>query len=87
MIFFDQLVKRESRYSLGTETTSNRKYLSIPVANSFADYEEYYEITTEQFEIFYVNVNEAVVFANYCRQHRMDNLLIIKPGDNRGVAV
>jgi hypothetical protein len=87
VIFLDQLVRKENRYSLGTETTSNKKYLSIPVANSFVDYEEYYEITLEQFDAFDINVNEAVIFADRCRQHMMDDLLIVKPGLNRGVAI
>jgi hypothetical protein len=87
MIFLDQLVRKDKRYSLGIEKTSNKKYLSIPVANSFVDYEEYYEITSEQFDAFQININEATVFANQCRKHTMDNLLIVKPGINRGVAI
>lgn len=85
MKFDDLLVSREHRFSIGVEELSGRYYLSIPVSNSLVDYEEYYEIDKDAFERYQSDVSAALPFVERCRQRKADDLLILKPGTNRGV--
>jgi hypothetical protein len=57
------------------------------VSNGIVDYEEYYEITPEQYETFLNDKAAAVEFVESCRRHERDDLLIEKPGSNRGTPV
>ncbi len=84
MRFSDVFVSREDRYSIGTELDSGRDYISIPVSNGLVDYEEYYAISPRQSEVFLSDRTAAVTFVEACRRHEHDNLLIQKPGTNRG---
>ena len=87
MKFDDRYFSREDRYSLGVEATSGRNYASIPVSNGLVDYEEYYEITSDQFDEFLADRSAAIEFVESCRRHEQDDLLIQKPGSNRGTPV
>jgi hypothetical protein len=87
MKFNDTYFSREDRYSLGVEAMSDRYYTSIPVSNGIVDYEEYYEITPDQYHIFLGNRDAAIEFVESCRRHERDDLLIQKPGSNRGTPV
>jgi hypothetical protein len=78
---------REDRYSIGTEADSGRYYVSIPVSTGLVDYEEYYAISPQQAEAFLVDRDAAVKFVEACRKHQCDDLLILKPGNNRGAPV
>lgn len=79
------LVCREERFSLGMEAGSGRYYLSIPVANGMVDYEEYYEIDRAAFERYRVEPASAKGFVERCRNREADDLLMMKPGRDRGV--
>jgi hypothetical protein len=83
--FEDVLVCREERFSLGVEADSGRYYLSIPVANGMVDYEEYYEIDRAAFERYRVEPASAQGFVERCRNREADDLLMLKPGRDRGV--
>ncbi|UMB68889.1 hypothetical protein [Mycobacterium paraterrae] len=87
MKFEDTYFSREDRYSLGVESTSGRNYVSIPVSNGVVDYEEYYELTPAQFEEFSSDRTAAIQFVEACRRHERDELLLQKPGSNRGTPV
>ena len=87
MRFNDIQVQREQRFSLGIEAESGRYYLSIPVSNRAADYEEYYEITADEFERFRHDESIASEFARRCRDRHEDKRLMQKPGRDRGVSV
>lgn len=78
-------VSRELRFSLGIEQDSGRYYLSIPVANRMVDYEEYYEIDQATFERFRTDPDAAQGFLARARAREADELLILKPGSDRGV--
>lgn len=80
-IFFS----KEHRYSLGTELQSGKHYLSIPVSNGVVDYEEYYEIDSNLLQQFLTQQEKTLEFAEKCRRQELDELLIIKPGSNRGI--
>lgn len=84
MRFSDVFVSREDRYSIGTELDSGSHYIAIPVSNGVVDYEEYYAISPQQSDAFLTDGSDAVEFAEACRRHQHDDLLILKPGTNRG---
>jgi hypothetical protein len=84
MKFTDAVVCRDQRFSIGIEEISAVYYVSIPVSNSFVDYEEYYAITPAQFEQFTAAPGLALPFVNECRGHSHDGLLLIAPGRLRG---
>ncbi|OBJ37432.1 hypothetical protein A5630_04655 [Mycolicibacterium mucogenicum] len=87
MRFSDVFVSREDRYSIGAELDSGRLYVSIPVSNGVVDYEEYYAISGEQSDVFLADRTAAIEFVEACRQRQHDDLLILKPGTNRGTPV
>lgn len=84
--FSDDYVSREGRYSLGRDQTTGDYFLSVPVANRMVDYEEYYRLTPDQYSRFIADAAAARVFADACRDRRHDDLLILQPGTDRGVA-
>jgi hypothetical protein len=86
MKFNDVFVNKAERFSIGVEEESGRYYVSFPVRNEFADYEEYYEIDRAQFEHFQQDGAAALAFVTKCRNREKDELLIVKPGRLRGVA-
>jgi hypothetical protein len=84
MKFSDTATERDARFSIGQELESGRYYLSIPVANSYVDYEEYYEISRAMHDSYPSNREDLSAFAAGCRRHEKDALLIQKPGRLRG---
>lgn len=87
MEFHDNYFSRDDRYSIGTESVSGRYYASIPVSNGIVDYEEYYELTPDQYREFLHDRSAALEFVEACRRREHDNLLLQKPGSNRGTPV
>lgn len=87
MKFNDVFVSREDRFSIGVEEQSGRYYVSIPVSNGMVDYEEYYEIDKAQFGLYQADMQAALEFVKRCRNRESDDLLIVKPGKNRGTAM
>ncbi|MCZ4558192.1 hypothetical protein O4215_21760 [Rhodococcus maanshanensis] len=87
MKFKDTLVLRDERFSIGIELESGRRYVSFPVSNGVVDYEEYYEVDSEEYERFLINPGEAAGFVDECRRHTRDDLLMMKPGKNRGTPI
>jgi hypothetical protein len=85
MKFADTHVNKGKRFSLGREMESGRFYLSIPVSNRLVDYEEYYEISREAHDGYPENVEILTKFADECRAHRCDHLILVNPGKDRGV--
>ena len=87
MKFQDTYVSKEQRFSIGVEIQSGQHYLSIPVSNGQVDYEEYYQLTPEMFSAFSADPNTALTFVEQCRRRERDELLLMKPGRERGVAM
>lgn len=85
--FTDTYFSKENRYSLGIEAESGRYYASIPVSNGIVDYEEYYELTPEQYARFLDTSDAAIEFVSSCRRREHDHLLLQQPGSNRGIPV
>lgn len=84
MSYDDVFFSGEERYSIGIESKSGKRYVSIPVSNGPLDYEEYYELTPGQYSQFLVDRDATVEFVESCRRRERDDLLIQKPGWNRG---
>jgi hypothetical protein len=87
MRFSDKRVYKAERFSIGIEEQMGKYYLSIPVANSLVDYEEYYEIDKDEFDRISVDAASAAELVLQCRRHEQDDRLIMKPGMDRGVAI
>lgn len=87
MKFVDAYFSRENRYALGTEEETGRYYASLPLSSGVVDYEEYYELTQAQFDHFRADPDDTVEFIEACRRREHDDLLIQKPGWNRGTPV
>jgi len=83
----DEYVSRADHFSLGVDADSGRPYVSIPVSNGVVDYEEYYELTDDQYARFLADPASALPFVEECRRHQHDDLLLQKPGWNRGTPV
>lgn len=87
MKFTDAYFSRENRYALGVEERTGRYCASLPVSNGVADYEEYYELSYAQFHHFSADPADALEFIEACRRRECDDLLMQKPGSNRGTPV
>lgn len=87
MKFEHTFLSREHRYWLGIEKDSGRSYAAIPVANSMIDYVESYWITNDQYHEFLNNQAAALDFIEGCRRREHDDMLILKPGSDRGTPV
>jgi hypothetical protein len=87
MKFKDIHIFKDARFSIGVEEQSGKYYLSIPVANSLVDYEEFYEISSTEFEVFTTDAASAEKFVLQCRMRKQDNRLMIQPGRDRGAAL
>ncbi len=73
-------------FSIGHEETSGKFYLSIPVSNRLVDYEEYYKISKACFNRYLEKPDSALEFVEQYRYQKMDHVLMIKPGSDRGTA-
>ncbi|WP_082443974.1 hypothetical protein [Sphingomonas sp. Leaf242] len=85
--FVDEVVSVKDRFSLGRDTITGEKYLSIPVANRMVDYEEYYKLELSVYNEFVRSNHAAVTFANECRRREHDDCLVVQPGTDRGTAI
>ncbi len=86
MKYEDVYVNREARFAIGRETYFGICYLCFPVRNTFAEYDEYYAVDEAQFQLYQHDLPAALAFADACREHRNDHLLIVPPGRLRGTA-
>jgi len=77
-------VFRHERFSVGIDEATGKYYLSIPVANSYIEYEEYYEIDAAQYQACPENVDELRLIAEKSRARQNDARLIVQPGKLRG---
>ncbi|MEE3627457.1 hypothetical protein UCD39_26365 [Nitrospirillum sp. BR 11752] len=82
----DITISREHRFAIGVDQGDGRFYLSIPVSNRLADYEEYYEISRAEFERYRQDLSAALPLVERCRQRQADSRLTTPPGADRGTA-
>ena len=86
MRFRDIHVDSVNRFALGVDSETGAHYVSIPVANTRTDYEEYYAVDQCLVDDYPANVDAVMDIVTKCRNREFDNQLIIKPGSDRGVA-
>lgn len=84
MKFNDIYLLKDERFSIGIEEESSTYYLSIPVANSYIEYEEYYRIDKSIVDQYPDNFDQVKEIIELCRARKNDQNLIQKPGKNRG---
>ncbi|TWB13079.1 hypothetical protein FBZ89_12146 [Nitrospirillum amazonense] len=82
----DIAVSRDHRFSIGVERDGGRFYLSIPVSNRLVDYEEHYEISQAEFDLYRQDLSTALLLVDQCRRRQADSRLMTPPGADRGVA-
>ncbi|MHC8365313.1 hypothetical protein ACYZT9_05380 [Pseudomonas sp. ZT5P21] len=86
MKFNDTLINTNERFTIGIEESTEKYYVSIPVSNRLVDYDEHYQIDRNSYELYLNNPTAALDFVRRCRNRQEDELLIFKPGADRGVA-
>lgn len=84
MKFNDRHVFKEDRFSVGIEESTGKYYISIPVANPYVDYEEFYEIDAAQYMACPNNIDELRQIVARCRARQNDSRLLVMPGKLRG---
>lgn len=84
MKFNDLFFSKEKYFSVGIEEESGDYYVSIPVSNKKADYEEYYRIEKKIFDQYRSDLSQLEFVADECRKRLRDSDLIIEPGTDRG---
>ncbi len=75
---------RELRFAIGIVENSNKFFLSFPVTNGAVDYEEYYEISKEEYESIFEDLNNGLDLLKRCRERNEDQRLLVKPQPKRG---
>ncbi|MFZ4840882.1 hypothetical protein [Mycetocola saprophilus] len=83
----DTFFSREHRFWLGTDDVSELNYVSIPVTIGVADYIEYHMLDGVEYARYLADPSLAVPFVEECRACMHDDLLIQKPGWNRGIPI
>ncbi|WP_434778576.1 hypothetical protein [Neisseria sp. Ec49-e6-T10] len=84
MDYTDYFLDKVNRFAIGKLNDENKYYVAIPVSNMVVDYMEYYEINKEMLDSFLGEPAKALSFVERCRNREMDELLIFKPGRDRG---
>lgn len=77
-------VDRDSRWALELDEPTGRTFVSIPVSNPYADYEEYYEVDRPTFDRFAAEPAQAREFVEKAKSRELDHLLLLPPGRLRG---
>lgn len=84
MKFKDIKFSKDLRMTIGIVEETNKYFLSFPVTNGAFDYEEYYEISEEEYNSFSVDLSNAVDLLKRCRDQTEDHRLLVKPQAKRG---
>ncbi|GGF35316.1 hypothetical protein [Williamsia phyllosphaerae] len=84
MGFHDGYFSRAGAFTLKHDRAASLHSIGIPVSTAHVDYTEHYRISAEQYDIFVRNPRTAKQFADGCRRHEHDDLLVLGPGCNRG---
>jgi hypothetical protein len=78
-------VDRVKRFSLEVDLETGRNYIGIPVRNSMVEYTEWYEVTDKDtFAKYQADPTLAHDMVGKAKRREIDNLLLLKPGSDRG---
>ncbi len=67
MRFNDTFISRSERFSLGIEEDSGRYYLSLPVSQPRVDYEAFYVLSAEEYQLFLSDAAACAAFLAHCQ--------------------
>ena len=81
----DAYISREKHFVLGFDSDSEKYYLAFPVTIGVVDYDEYYELDESTYHAWLADPDLALPFLAEARNREHDELLIQKPGWNRGI--
>ncbi|WP_395734742.1 hypothetical protein [Prosthecobacter sp.] len=84
MKFTDIKVFRNERCSIEQDVDSGRHYLSFPVFNGLAEYDELYEILPDELESILNDDEARRQLLEKSRTRKNDERLLFKPGRIRG---
>jgi hypothetical protein len=73
-------VFRAERFRIGQDTESRKYVLAIAMGQGAVEYDEYYELTDEEFARFSRNLAEMRELAEECRRQRQDHRRLVAPG-------
>ena len=62
MRFNDTFISRSECFSLGIEQDSGRHYLSIPISQPRVDYEAFYRLSAQEYQLF---LNDAAACGDF----------------------
>lgn len=71
--FKDTYVSQEKRFALGKELTTGKYYICFPVKFFLAEYDEYYEISDDEFHEFFVNPENMLALLERARKRLEDS--------------
>ena len=77
-------VDQERRFALEIDDETGRTYVSFPVRNQYATYDEWYEVDRETFSGFVLDPAAAHDFVDAAKRRELDHLLLLQPGRERG---
>ncbi|MBF0315011.1 MAG: hypothetical protein HQK50_08125 [Oligoflexia bacterium] len=84
MKFKDANFSKEHRFSIGIEEESNKYYISFPAYNGIVEYEEYYEISQQEYLDFDTNLSNALTLLQRCKERKEESRLLYQPSIKRG---
>lgn len=76
MRFDDTFVSRTERFSLGIERDSGRHYLSIPVSLPMVDYEAFYALSEQEYQLVLNDADACADFMQRCRAGECEERLM-----------
>ena len=77
-------VSRVDLYELGQDSELGKYYLGIPVGIPHFDWDEYYELSEDEYRSLLDEPGAARAFADDCRARKMDERLILPLRPIRG---
>ncbi len=86
MKLVSRFVDRARRFSLDVDEASGRCLVSILVSNTMTEYAEYYVVDDKTFGAFVEDPASAHDFVARAKRRELDELLLLKPGKDRGFA-
>jgi hypothetical protein len=84
MNFVTIFLNKTERFSIDLETKFQKISVTIPVSNGLAEYEEFYEISEGELELFTNDDTLLKSFVHDCKNRKNDDRLLYKPGRLRG---
>ena len=79
-VFTDQTL----RFSLDVDDETGRSFVSFPVQNRLAEYEEHYLVDAPTFATYVADPTRAPEFVKRAKNRELDHLLLFPPGADRG---